>query len=110
MKVSRQANSSIDNVDIDVNGDLMRGRQPFCIRQGTIAIFSPDGSLMREIVTSPYIPSQLCFAPDHSIWVVGSLLERSQSEPVGASALLLRHYARSGELLGQFPPCPRSPE
>ncbi len=101
MKVSRQANSSIDNVDMDVDGSVVAAIS-HSASGGTIAIFNPDGSLIREIVTSPYIPSQLCFAPDHSIWVVGSLLPRSQSEPVDFA--LLRHYARSGELLGQFFP------
>ena len=101
MKVLRQANSSVDNVDMDVDGSVVAAISR-STSDGMIAIFSPDGSLMREIVTSPYIPSQLAFAPDHSIWVVGSLLPRSQSEPVDFA--LLRHYARSGELLGQFFP------
>jgi len=25
-----------------------------------------------QIVTGPYVPSQVCFAPDHSIWTLGS--------------------------------------
>jgi hypothetical protein len=100
MKVSREADSFVDNVDIDVDGSVAAAISRF--PGGTIAIFNPDGSLMRKITTSPYIPSQLSFAHDHSIWVIGSVHPKSVDEQPDFA--LLRHYAQSGELLGEFFP------
>ncbi len=57
---------------------------------------------MHVVETEPYLPSQVCFAPDHSIWMFGGM------RPVGDAPvpdfMTFRHYGRDGKLLGSFVP------
>ena len=96
--------TSAENVDIEPDGSVaaaifVSGRGP---GTGGIRIFNPDGSVASQIATGTYLPSHVCFAPDRSIWTLGN--EGWQTAGNQADYFLLRHYSRSGELLGQFLP------
>ena len=65
-----------------------------------IAILDKIGNQIRVIETEPYQPSQVCFAPDGSIWVFGEL----RSSPPTTDFMAFRHYSRDGRLLGSFVP------
>jgi hypothetical protein len=73
--------------------------------QGTrsgIAIEDATGVQVRVIETEPYKPSQVCFAPDHTLWIFGD-----QWRPADLPArdfMTFRHYSRDGKLLGSFVP------
>jgi hypothetical protein len=90
------------NVDIDSDGTVAAAVHSHDSLTGDIRLFSPDGSQSSRIATGPYLPSQVCFAPDHSIWALGNqdpLLARNRTD-----YSLLRHYSRTGDLLGEFFP------
>lgn len=73
-----------------------------------IAILDDSGNQMRVIQTQPFRPSQVCFAPDHSIWTFGDRYKDSDL-PV-PDFLTFRHYSRDGTLLGSFVPRSVLPE
>ena len=98
MKIATRA----ENVDMEPDGSVAAAifvNTPGP-RTGSIWIFNPDASVVSKIATGTYLPSHVCFAPDHSIWTLGN--EERQSPGNYADYFLLRHYSRSGELLGQF--------
>ena len=102
MKIASEAATYAENVDIEPDGSVAAAvfvNTPGP-RTGVIRIFNPDGSVAGRIATGTYLPSHVCFAPDHSIWTLGN--EERQSPGNYADYFLLRHYSRSGELLGQF--------
>lgn len=84
--------ASLVNADIDTDGAVAVAvnemRPP-----GQILIFDPDGSPAEHIETGSFLPSHVCFSPDHSIWTLGTDYDH-----------ILRHYSRGGELLGRFLP------
>ena len=102
MKIVRPTNGSFANADMDSDGSVVVAVEEGGPRKASIAFFSPSGSPVGEIVTSPYRPSQVAFAPDHSIWALGD--EDFLPENERTNYCLLRHYSRSGELLGEFLP------
>ena len=102
MEIVRPTDGSFVNADIDSDGSVVVAVERRGPRNGSIAIFSPKGSAIGEILTSPYRPSQVCFAPDHSIWALGD--EDLLPENERTNYFLLRHYSPSGELLGEFFP------
>jgi hypothetical protein len=67
-----------------------------------IAILSNNGEQLRVIQTQPFRPSQVCFAPDHSIWTFGDQW-KDGNLPV-PDFMTFRHYSRDGRLLGSFVP------
>ena len=67
-----------------------------------IAILDDSGNQMRVIQTQPFRPSQVCFAPDHSIWTFGDQWKDGDL-PV-PDFMTFRHYSRDGKLLGSFVP------
>ena len=90
------------NVDIDSDGTVAAAVHSHDSLTGDIRLFSRDGSQSSRIATGPYLASQVCFAPDHSIWALGNqdpLLARNRTD-----YSLLRHYSRTGDLLGEFFP------
>jgi hypothetical protein len=101
-EIRKPADGNFVNADIDSDGSVAVAVHRSGRRSGSIAIFSPDGSAGGEIATGPYRPSQVCLAPDHSIWVLGD--EDLLPENEGTNHFLLRHYSRGGELLGEFLP------
>jgi hypothetical protein len=112
MRIDDTAGASVVNVDIDSDGTVALARRGHQTRTaaaaGGIAIFSPDGSPAGVIATGTYIPAHVCFAPDHSIWIVGDEDFKHGQPP---DYFLLRHYSREGQLIGQyFPKSSFSPE
>jgi len=69
---------------------------------GGIAIFDRRGSQIQIIETGQYLPSFICFAPDHSIWTTGKHARRSLAEK--PEFFILRHFSRDGKELGAFLP------
>jgi hypothetical protein len=67
-----------------------------------IALLDDRGHQLRVIQTQPFLPSQVCFAPDHSIWTFGDQAKQNH-RPV-PDFMTFRHYSRNGELLGSFIP------
>ena len=102
MEIVRPTDGSFGNADIDADGSVVAAINRGGSRKGSIAIFSPKGTAVGEIVTGAYQPTQVCFAPDHSIWALGDEDLLPENERTNYS--LLRHYSRSGELLGEFFP------
>jgi hypothetical protein len=105
MRIAQPDGGRFGCTDMDPDGSVVAtvtgwGHYP---KTGSIALFKPDGSPAGQIVTSPYLPSQVSFAPDHSLWTLGTEDPRATGEPP-ADYFLLRHYSRAGELLGQFLP------
>jgi hypothetical protein len=96
------------NVDIDSDGSVAAVVHSHNSRTGDIRLFSPDGSPAGRIATDVYQPSHVCFAPDHSVWVLGSEELLPVRERTNYS--LLRHYSRTGALLGEFFPRSSFPE
>jgi len=64
---------------------------------GGFAILDSSGKQIQTVVTSPYVPTQICFAPDHTIWVAGNTA-------YGKDEMLFRRYSRDGKELGRFVP------
>lgn len=71
-------------------------------KSGVISIFEGTGSPIRAIETGKYLPSFVCFAPDHSIWTTGRQQRQSLSDK--PEYFILRHFFRDGEELGTFLP------
>jgi hypothetical protein len=71
-------------------------------RRSGIAILDNTGNQIQVIQTEPYKPSQVCFAPDHSIWMFGDQWKVGDL-PV-PDFMTFRHYSRDGKLLGSFVP------
>jgi hypothetical protein len=74
------------------------------LQAGGVAVFDPMGTQAAFIDTgADWLPTQLCFGPDRSIWAMGW---RGLDAPKTSSAdyFVLRHYARDGRLLGSFLP------
>jgi hypothetical protein len=66
---------------------------------GGIALLDHAGKVIRFIQTGEYVPSQVCFAPDHSIWMYGQVWPRVERD-----YLVFRKYSRDGQQLGAFQP------
>jgi len=67
------------------------------------AILDNTGAQLRVIQTEPYRPSQVCFAPDHSIWMFGDHFHAGHDVPM-PDFMTFRHYTRDGQLLGSYIP------
>ena len=85
---------------IDVDGVAARSyhTDPF---QGHVDILDTTGKVERTIHTGLYEAQRLVFAPDHTLWTVGFLLGY---EKLADDFNVLRHYARTGEELGEALP------
>ena len=64
-----------------------------------VAVLDRTGALQTYVATRPYSPTQVCFAPDHSIWTIGNA--RAKETP---DYFVLHHYSREGKELGAFLP------
>jgi hypothetical protein len=67
--------------------------------QGGMALFDSAGTQERFVRTGDFVPTQVCFADDHSLWAVGEIPRRTTSDTSGDYPIL-RHYSKSGEELG----------
>jgi hypothetical protein len=63
---------------------------------GGFAVLDPMGRQIHTVITAPYEPSQICFAPDHSIWLEGA------EGLGGAEYMIFRKYSLDGHELGRF--------
>ncbi len=68
------------------------------IWEGRIDLLDTSGKRIRTINSGSYIPEHVVFAPDHSIWTVGYNAGNDGSKE---DFYVLRHYARTGQELGQ---------
>ena len=63
---------------------------------GGFAVLDPSGKQIHTVLTAPYAPSQICFAPDHTIWLEGQ-------EGLGSTEyMIFRKYSPDGHELGRF--------
>jgi hypothetical protein len=65
-------------------------------------LFDRTGAQIRFVDTGLYLPTQVCFAPDHSIWTVGW----QGPEAIGKNEdyFILQNYSQDGQQLGAFLP------
>jgi hypothetical protein len=63
-----------------------------------ILILNQSGQIIRAIDTAAYRPSQLCFAPDHSLWVYGMDTVR----PVRDYPVFRKYSPHDGQQLGAY--------
>jgi hypothetical protein len=79
------------NAAADVDGTVaVVFREP-----GGFAVLNRNGMQIQTVVTDSYIPTQICFAPDHTIWLAGSSAS-------GAEYMMFRKYSPDGRELGRF--------
>jgi hypothetical protein len=96
---------NIENVAVDSDGTValaIRAVAGRLNRGGGIALFDPKGKQSRFFDTGEYLPTQVAFGPDHSVWAIGYL-----GETAGANTRdypILRKYAQDGQELGAFLP------
>jgi hypothetical protein len=76
------------------------GKPP--IYSGGIAFFDRSGSQIRFVDTGRYSPSNLCFAPDHSLWSFGWQRDAQKSGEDRTDYLMLRKYSQEGSQLGAY--------
>jgi len=69
--------------------------------QGRIDLLDAAGTVIRTVDTGSYEATRLTFAPDHSVWTVGYIYPHNSSS---ADFNVVRHYARTGEKLGEAVP------
>ena len=98
--------ANIENAAVDSDGTMaaaIRGvSAPGVARGGGIALFDRTGIQTRFFDTGDFLPTQLAFGPDHSIWTIGWLGEGTAS--LTADYRILRNYAQDGRQLGAFLP------
>jgi hypothetical protein len=102
LRLPRPDNGAVWNVAVDTDGTVATVGAYRGHTAGGIAIFDRTGSQTRFIDTSRFFPTQVCFAPDHSIWVT---ISKEQPDHGGIPDFFLRHhYSRDGKELGAFLP------
>jgi hypothetical protein len=69
---------------------------------GGIALFNRAGKQTGFFETDPYLPTQVCFAPDHSIWTLGWRGRGASRET--DDYFILRNYSQDGQEIGAFLP------
>ncbi len=89
---------TVANAAIDVDGTVALAIEEVDPFKGSISILNREGVQTKLIETSEYIPSGICFAADHTLWVIGG------QHGKGEDYNLLRHYSRDGRELGKFLP------
>jgi len=82
---------------VDSAGVVAGDYRPRRLMEGRIDLLDLTGIVTRTISTGSYIPQQVVFAPDHTIWTVGYNAQNDGAQDFN----VLHHYARTGEELGQ---------
>jgi hypothetical protein len=95
----------LDSAAVDTDGTVAVAYHDSRWKRAGIALLDQDGKPVRFIETYPYLPSQVCFAPDHSIWMFGELFDFHPSADFKA----FRKYSREGQQLGAFVPRSKLP-
>jgi hypothetical protein len=98
-RTTKSGRQGVVNVAVDVDGAAAAAIESPDQKNG-IAVFEPNGAEKRFIRTGEFIPSQVCFAPDHTIWAIGEI-KRYRDQPA-PEYFILRHFSREGDSLGQF--------
>jgi hypothetical protein len=94
----------VENAAADVDGTVVSAVE-FRIdnrRRGGLVLFSPTGQQKSLVETGDYLPTQVDFGPDHSIWTLGWTATSRESNPREYS--VLRNYTPQGTVLGEFLP------
>jgi len=97
--------ADIQNAAVDTDGTLVgaiRYSRAKRTSGGGIVLFDRTGAQIRFVDTGLYLPTQVCFAPDHSIWTVGW----QGPEAIGKNEdyFILQNYSQDGQQLGAFLP------
>jgi hypothetical protein len=82
---------------VDSDGTIAVAYQPRDGGKGYIELLDRGGKLTQTIRTGSYIPMQVVFASDHTIWTISNSAEDDSIKDFN----VLHHYAQSGEELGQ---------
>jgi len=85
---------------VDSDGLVAGAYTPNRLMEGRIDLLDSFGNVTHTINTGLYIPQQLVFAPDHTIWTGGYNAANRGTQDFN----VLHHYARTGEELGQALP------
>jgi len=95
--------ADIENAAVDTDGTLAGAIEHRRLKHessGGIVLFDRTGTQIRFIDTGQYLPTQVCFAPDHSIWTIGWQGHVGKNEDY----FILRDYSQEGNELGAFLP------
>lgn len=105
-KVPGCARAWIRNGAVDTDGTMAAAVQGVSDKgkpgSSGVALFDRVGSQFRFVDTGGYLPTQVAFGPDHSVWTIGYLGLTMAS--FAADYAILRNYARDGRELGQYLP------
>ena len=96
--------ANIQNAAADVDG-TMAGAVYYArerARGGGIVLFDRSGRQTRFFDTGKYWPTQVCFAPDHTIWTLG--WQGPETSGPHDDYFVLRNYSQDGQELGAFLP------
>lgn len=96
----RKDNSSPVMWAVDSDGVVATAYRQQHPVEGRIDLLDLSGSVTRTINTGAYIPQQVVFAPDHTIWTAGYNAGNGGTQDLN----VLHHYARTGEELGEALP------
>lgn len=72
------------------------------VKGGGVVVLDPNGKQVQFIDTARYMPNAVCFAPDHSVWMLGTQFGPKDGDIRGADYSLVRHYLRDGKQFGAF--------
>jgi hypothetical protein len=93
------------NGDVDEDGTLalaLAYAKDRGAHGGGIALFDRAGTQIRFFDTGSYLPTQVAFGPDHSIWALG--WNGKPGTETSADFRLLRNYSREGQEIGAYLP------
>ncbi len=93
----RMDDSSTVTWAVDSDGVVAGAYRPRHLMEGRIDLLDLFGNVTRTINTGSYIPQQVVFAPDHTIWTASYNARNDDGQDFN----VLHHYARTGEELGQ---------
>jgi hypothetical protein len=71
---------------------------------GGVIVLDSNGRQTQFIDTARYMPNAVCFASDHSIWIIGAQYGAREGEIRGVDYPLVRHYSRDGKQMGAYLP------
>src|SRR5579863_3652260 len=98
---------NMDNAAADTDGTIVGAVEYFGdggnrSSGGGIALFDRSGKQTRFFDTGRYLPTQVCFAPDHTIWSLGWRGDKASHET--DDYFVLRNYSKDGQEIGAFLP------
>lgn len=96
----RKDDSSLVMWAVDSDGVVAGAYQPRGLMEGRIDLLDSMGNVTGTINTGSYVPCQVVFAPDHTLWTAGYKTENGRTQDFN----VLHHYTRTGGDLGQALP------